>query len=269
MVVAMIEADILQGDIRTNLERASRIMSSYFGGCQHEQERASLVMLPECFTTGFAVEPEMIEDEGACTALSWMKETARMFRTALFTSLSVADGGKYFNRGYFVLPDGSVGARYDKRHLFMGEEADMYCAGDRTVCVDYAGWRFALNICYDLRFPVWGRNRRGDDGRFYDVMLNVSNWPVSRMDVADVLTRARAIENQSYMFFCNRVGKDHLTTYCGGSAAVDPKGRNIGDVREVDGVRIVTAVLDDLWHRSFREYFPVLEDADCFSIRND
>lgn len=265
MVVAMIETDIRQGDVRGNLDEVSRVMEAYFDGCGADG-RASLVMLPECFTTGFAVEPGMIENESDSTALAWMRESARKFGTAMYSSLSVEDGGRYYNRGYFILPDGSVAASYDKRHLFMGDEADMYTAGEKTVYADYAGWRFALNICYDLRFPVWGRNRRGEDGRYYDVMLNVSNWPVSRMDVAEVLVRARAIENQAYMFFCNRVGSDHLTTYCGGSAAVDPKGRNMGRIVEAAGTRVVTGVLDELWHRSFREYFPVLEDADGFSL---
>lgn len=264
MNIALIESDILWGDPKANLARnASAISCLLDKGAVSEND---LVLLPECFSTGYAMTLELVEPEEGSAALEWLLRTAADNKIALFTSLAVEKDGKYYNRGYFILPEGRVAAVYDKRHLFMGDEAGFYTAGDGISLVDYCGWRFSLNICYDLRFPVWSRNVKDKDGKYYDVILNVSNWPTSRLDVSDLLTKARALENQSYLFFCNRVGADPLTVYSGGSAAVDAKGRSIGKRFDLDGTGCIVAALDRLWLDSFREYFPVLEDGDGFVL---
>ncbi len=264
MKVILVESDIVWGDTDVNLNKNAETLSGL--QAMGVMERKDLVLLPECFSTGYAMSPELIEHEEGNRSLEWMKRMAVKYGIAIYSSLPVNCAGRHYNRGYFIFPDGSVGGVYDKRHLFMGDEAEFYTAGVSMSCVDYYGWKFALNICYDLRFPVWGRNRKFDDGRHYDVMLNVSNWPTSRLDVSGVLVKGRAMENQAYLFFCNRTGADPLTTYSGGSAAIDPKGRSIGENFDVHGVNCIAAQLDRLWIDSFREYFPVLEDADSFTL---
>lgn len=263
MLITMIESDILWGQSESNMRRLDAILERYFAAASAIPD---LVMLPECFSTGFAMTPEMTEDESVSLSVSWLKCTARKYSVAIYSSVAVKVRENYYNRGYFILPSGEIAATYDKRHLFMGDEADFYTAGDRPVTVDYRGWRFALNICYDLRFPVWSRNVPDTHGKYYDIMLNVSNWPTSRLDVVQVMTRSRALENQAYMLFCNRIGEDSITTYSGGSVAVDPKGRPFGNQSHIDGIRIIEAEPDRLWMDSFRDYFPVLKSADGFKL---
>lgn len=262
MRVVLIESNILWGDTKANLAENRAVISRLVK--DGEIGERDLVLLPECFSTGYAMSPELVEHEDSSLALEWLLNTASEYKIAIFTSLAVEKGGKYYNRGYFVLPEGKIAATYDKRHLFMGDEAGFYTAGENIRTLDYEGWRFCLNICYDLRFPVWSRNFKDSDGKYYDIILNVSNWPTSRLDVSSLLTKARALENQAYMFFCNRTGTDPLTVYSGGSVAVDPKGRPIGKNVMSEGVNCIIAEPDRLWHDSFREYFPVLEDADGF-----
>ena len=176
----------------------SKVVSGYAG-------RVDLIVLPEMFTTGFCVDPshtaDVIDDGSA--AVAWMRRMAVRYDAAVAGSVAVADGERYFNRMYFVRPDGCV-EYYDKRHLFaMGGEADHYTAGHRRVVVGWRGVRILLQVCYDLRFPVFARSR-GD----YDMIVYAANWPTPRIAVWDTLLRARAIENQCYVAGVNRAGQD-------------------------------------------------------------
>lgn len=261
---ALVESDIVWGNVDINLRRNEEVISAMLD--TDEGSGTDLVLLPECFSTGFALTPECIEGADDNRTVRWLMEMSIKKGVAIYTSVPVKEDGRYFNRGMFVLPDGTIGATYDKRHLFMGDEERFYTSGRRVSYVDFRGWRFALNICYDLRFPVWSRNVPDGSGTYYDAMLNVSNWPTSRLDVVEIMTKSRALENQAYMLFCNRVGKDMLTSYSGGSVAVDPKGRLIGKSKDILGTNCVFAQMDRLWINSFRDYFPVLESADTFSL---
>lgn len=266
MKIVLIESNILWGDVSANLAQNDAVISGLLSS--GAIGRNDLVLMPECFSTGYAMSPELLGPENDNVSLEWMKRKAAEYKVAMYSSLPVVADGKCYNRGYFILPSGEIAATYDKRHLFMGDEAGFYTPGCSRTVVDYCGWRLCLNICYDLRFPVWSRNTKGADGKYYDIMLNVSNWPTSRLDVSRLLTKARALENQCYMFFCNRVGSDPLTVYGGGSEAVDPKGRPMGQSVVHEGINCIIAEPDRLWIDSFREYFPVLEDADRFTVEN-
>ena len=224
--------------------------------------RVDLIVLPEMFTTGFCFDPSHAEgviDDGAET-VAWMRRMAERYDAAVTGSVAVADGERYFNRMYFVRPDGGV-EHYDKRHLFaMGGEADHYTAGRRRVVVEWCGVRILLQVCYDLRFPVWLRNR-GD----YDVLIVSANWPEGRRRAWDVLTKARAIENQCYVLAVNRTGSDPSCNYDGGTAVVGPSGEMLASVPD-NTAGCCSAQLDIKGLAALRRDFPVLDDADAFTL---
>jgi predicted amidohydrolase len=195
-----------------------------------------------------------------------MRETAARRNAAVAGSVAVVENGaggeSYFNRFFFVRPDGSY-TTYDKRHLFsFGGEHHRYTAGDGRVIVEWRGWRILLQICYDLRFPVFARNR-GD----YDMMLYVASWPTVRIHPWNTLLRARAIENVSYAAGVNRTGDDPFASYTGGTAFIDFRGETVGAAAPgAEEVVFCEADLEAL--RAFRAKFPALLDADDFIIKN-
>lgn len=222
-----------------------------------------LVVLPEMFTTGFSMRStELAEDMNGPT-VQWMREQAKQLDAALYGSVIITDGGKCFNRGLFVKPDGQVTV-YDKRHLFrFANETGHYSAGTERVVVEWRGWRVLLQICFDLRFPVFARNR-GD----YDAILYVANWPEARRFPWSQLLLARAIENQCYVAGVNRVGMDGKGIhYTGDSVVIDPRGAVIGQVEPaMEGTATVCfdrGALEDL-----RAKFPVALEADDFELRS-
>lgn len=221
-----------------------------------------LVLLPEMFTTGFSMRSaEMAEDMNGST-VAWMREQARTLDAAVYGSAIVRDGDQRFNRGLFVTPDGAVTV-YDKRHLFrFADETDHYAAGTKRVIVNWRGWRLLLQICFDLRFPVFSRNR-GD----YDAIVYVANWPEARRYPWNQLLIARAIENQCYVIGLNRVGMDGKGIhYCGDSVVIDPRGQVVGQMEpSLEGV--MTVGLDRNALDEFREKFPVAREADDFELK--
>lgn len=221
-----------------------------------------LVVLPEMFTTGFTMRSaELAEEMNGPTAL-WMREQARSLDAALYGSAIIQDQGQCFNRGLFVKPDGEV-AVYDKRHLFrFASETDHYSAGRERVVVQWRGWRLLLQVCFDLRFPVFARNR-GD----YDAILYVANWPEARRFPWSQLLIARAIENQCYAAGVNRVGMDGKGIhYSGDSALIDPRGAVIASIEPSrEGVATATLAWEEL--DDFRKKFPVALEADDFGLR--
>ncbi|MBK8340693.1 MAG: amidohydrolase [Flavobacteriales bacterium] len=221
-----------------------------------------LIVLPEMFTTGFSMRSaEMAETMDGAT-VAWMREQARTLDVALYGSVIIKDDGQYFNRGLFVEPSGKV-AMYDKRHLFrFANENEHYSPGSERVVVEWRGWRLLLQVCFDLRFPVFARNL-GD----YDAILYVANWPEARRYPWSQLLIARAIENQCYVVGENRVGMDGKGIhYSGDSVVIDPRGAVIGRI-EPSQEGTSTTVLDRAALEDFREKFPVGKDADDFSLQ--
>ena len=220
-----------------------------------------LVVLPEMFPTGFVTEPEGMAEKEDGESLSWMKGLAADRNCAVSGSVSVLTPEGYRNRFYFVFPDGSF-RYYDKHHLFTyAGEHHRYKAGDERVVVEHAGFRILLQVCYDLRFPVFSRNRLVDGVPEYDLILYVASWPQQRVDVWDALLKARAIENVCFVAGVNRVGKDPGNLYPGHTCLYGPKGELLSICKEgrIDIIEyeIKRAGLDDL-----RKVFPALSDAD-------
>ncbi len=252
MKITLIQTDLLWNDPAGNRARFEQKIA--------EAGSADLIVLPEMFSTGFCTQPRLAAEPLGGETLPWMKRIAQKTDCALAGSVAVEENGNYFNRFYFVKPDGSV-SQYDKRHLFTyGGEHKEFTAGDKRVIVEYKGWRILLQICYDLRFPVWSRNRND-----YDLALYTANWPTPRVDAWSVLLRARAIENLCYVAGINRTGTDPNCSYCGKSALLDFKGQTLADV-EPGKEALLSAELDADALRDFRKNFPALQDADRFSL---
>ncbi|MDR3132468.1 MAG: amidohydrolase [Prevotellaceae bacterium] len=220
-----------------------------------------LVALPEMFSTGFSMQPGRLAETEEGRTLQWLRNTAARKAVAIAGSVIAGENGKYYNRLFFVFPDGSY-QKYDKRHLFsMSEEPLHYTAGARRLIVEYAGWRICPLICYDLRFPVWSRNY----GNVYDLLLYAANWPTARINAWDALLPARAIENHCYVAGVNRCGTDGAgITHSGHSQVVDYKGASIAAAGDAEDTLIATLSLEKL--NSFREKFPVGNDADAFVL---
>ena len=253
MKICLIQSDILWGDPESNFHHLDDLLA--------KAPQADLYVLPEMFTTGFAtLEGATVETE-PCAGLAWMQRKAAELDAAIAGSIALeipADAGKCANRFFFVRPDGTY-EHYDKRHLFgYGGEGERFVAGGRRVIVEWRGVRFLLAVCYDLRFPVWLRNR--DD---YDAILLVASWPDVRRFAWDTLTRARAIENACYVAAVNRVGSDPACAYDGGTAFIGPYGETLTAAPDGREAAIVGEI--DLQHLAdYHAKFPVLEDADAF-----
>ncbi|WP_407401328.1 nitrilase-related carbon-nitrogen hydrolase [Chryseobacterium sp.] len=222
------------------------------------QEKADLFLLPEMFSTGFCMDASDVADRNE-ESLEFLKKMAKQKNAAFCGSAPVEKNGKYYNRMYFVKPDGEV-AFYDKRHLFsFSGENNVYTAGKERVIVEYLGFRILLQVCYDLRFPVFSRNN--DD---YDVILYVANWPEKRVGAWEHLLKARAIENLSFVFGLNRIGTDgNNLLYKESSHCFLADG---SDISQKEG-NIISAELNRIDLFNFRDYFQFLNDKDDFKIQ--
>lgn len=254
--VTMIQTELAWHAPATN----RRTLARHFRGLVGHTD---LIVLPEMFTTGFTMDAAGLAETMEGETVGWLREEAASVGCAITGSLIVREGSyRHYNRLLFVTPDGQV-RHYDKRHLFrMANEQAHYAPGQHRLIVSWKGWRICPLICYDLRFPVWSRNR-GD----YDVLLYVANWPARRRVAWSALLKARAIENLCYVVGVNRIGKDgNGATYSGDSAAVDFQGQALGGDHG-GGDFVETVVLDREALQKFREKFPAHLDADEFELK--
>ena len=220
-----------------------------------------LIVLPEMFTSGFTMNPKIVAQSMQGEAILWLKETAKEKDCAITGSLVIEENGNYYNRLVFVFPSGEI-QTYDKRHLFtLAGEDKVYTAGKDKLIVDYKGFKICPLICYDLRFPVFARNVED-----YDVLIYVANWPKPRVNAWDILLKARAVENMSYVIGVNRIGLDENNhEYFGHSQAVDFLGNYLQEPQEIEGVFIVE--LDKTELLETREKLNFLNDRDEFQIK--
>lgn len=252
--IAVFQYDQVWENPSANLEKLDEMLNDL-------ADNIDLVILPEMFTTGFSMNVSHLAETMEGNTLSWMKSRSKEYKTALAGSLIITENGRFFNRLVFVEPSGKV-TSYDKRHLFrMGNEEAHFSRGEDRVIVNYRGWRICLLICYDLRFPVWARNRND-----YDLLVYSANWPDARQEVWNTLLKARAIENQAYVVGANRVGVDgNSIRYSGGSQIIGPKGNVLTQAVDFAEQTISASLsLNELMR--FRVSFPVLGDADSFSL---
>ncbi len=224
---------------------------------------SDVILFPETFTHGFLGDTQANRESMDGETLHWMKKLSAEFDCVLGGSVAINTPRGTVNRFLWVCPDGEL-QYYDKRHLFSyGGEDKRYVAGSERKIVHYRGWRICLQTCYDLRFPVWCRNR-GD----YDAMIFVANWPVPRMAAWDTLLRARAIENQCYVIGVNRIGEDRRgLKYSGGSAVYDPLGEALLELGSEEKNALASLDMEKIL--GIRSELPFLQDADEFDIRSD
>jgi predicted amidohydrolase len=229
-----------------------------------------VIVLPEMFTTGFTMSAPKMAEHMNMRTFKWMKQMADQTGALILGSYIVTVHDRYYNRLLWMEPGGNF-KTYDKRHLFrMSNENKTYSQGESLLISTWKGWRICPLICYDLRFPVWSRNRWDAALKrpSYDVAVYVANWPTTRSDAWDTLLKARAIENLSYVVAVNRVGQDgNGIEYDGHSAVISPKGEVIFSNESVEAIRTLELNANAL--HAFRDRFPAHLDADEFTIEFD
>ena len=256
---------MIQGATRWHDPAANR---AYYGALVRPlQGRTDLVVLPETFTSGFTNDTLGNAETMQGESLVWLQALAAEVGAVITGSMVIRDGERCFNRLIWMRPDGTFDS-YDKRHLFrMAQEHTRYGDGKRRLIVDLAGWRICPLVCYDLRFPVWTRNRYDRTAsRFdYDALIFVANWPAPRRYAWRTLLCARAIENLSYCVGLNRVGLDgNDLPYAGDSAVLDFLGQPLVELGAQE--QVVTVTLEPALLAAHRERFPAWMDADDFSL---
>lgn len=250
--IALIQTDLYWEDPVSNRKMFEEKIESI-------SDDVDLIVLPEMFTTGFTMKPEKILLSESKGTLDWMKKTAQQQKKALVGSIIFQENGKFYNRLFFVSPDGTVEA-YDKKHTFtLAGEDKVYEAGKEKLIFEYKGFRICPMICYDLRFPVWSRNIED-----YDVLVYVANWPKKRINAWDTLLKARAIENMAYCIGVNRIGTDGADfEYNGHSAVYDVLGQPLA---YSEAEEILYAILDKEHIETTRKKLRFLEDRDSFNL---
>ena len=252
--ITLVQQAIVWEDKTTNLHNYEQAIAAIAG-------QKHVVVLPEMFSTGFSMQAQALAEPMDGPTVGWMATMATRHRCIITGSLIIAEEGKHYNRLLWVQPDGVIGY-YDKRHLFaFAGEHEHYTAGDTRLIVSVNGWRINLQVCYDLRFPVWARNQ----GNEYDVLLYVANWPEARSLAWKTLLQARAIENQCYTIGVNRVGTDGKGhNYSGDSSVFGPLGELIWQQAHEQVCH--TVILDKEVLGQTRAKLPFLSDADRFLL---
>lgn len=257
ITVSAIQTELFWEDKSANLQMFENKFVALRGA-------TDIVVLPEMFSTGFSMNPakhaESIEGE----TIQWMKRISKENKVILTGSLIIEEEGKYYNSLIWMLPDGTFG-QYNKRHLFgYAEEDKHYSQGRKRLIASVNGWKINLQVCYDLRFPVWARQATIEQPE-YDVLIYVANWPERRNHAWKSLLVARAIENQCYVVGVNRVGNDNNDVYhSGDSMIIDPMGIVVQTAAHDS--TILTHVLSKKVLLEFRDQFPFLKDGDDFQI---
>ncbi|MEO5892378.1 MAG: nitrilase family protein [Ferruginibacter sp.] len=279
LTITTIQTNLFWENKGANLDALEKKISSL-------PEKTEIIVLPEMFSTGFSMHPKQLAETMDGETVQWMKAVAAINKIILTGSLIIEENDNYFNRLIWMLPNGQFGY-YDKRHLFAYAQEDLnYTAGNRRLIASVKGWKINLQICYDLRFPVWARNNilpisnppaqasstlAGTEmppafTPEYDILIYVANWPEKRNHAWKTLLCARAIENQCYVVGVNRVGRDgNNIDYSGNSLVIDPLGEVL--YHKADEEDIFTIKLEKEHLEEIRAKFPFWRDGDEFILR--
>ncbi|HSQ44479.1 MAG TPA: amidohydrolase [Ginsengibacter sp.] len=265
LTITIIQTNLHWEDKKANLEMLSKKIESI-------KEKTEVIILPEMFNTGFSMKPEILAEDMNGETFQWMKKIAAEKKVILTgsvmiktTSTNAQDDNNYFNRLIWMLPNGEYGI-YDKRHLFAyGNEHTHFTPGNKRLIASVKGWKINLQVCYDLRFPVWARQCSSNSAPEYDLLIYVANWPEQRIHAWKTLLTARAIENQCYVVGLNRVGNDgNGIHHSGESMIIDPLGEILYIKKDEED--IFTYMLQKEKLTQVREKFPFWKDADSFNI---
>ncbi len=267
LTVSTIQTNLIWEEKSANLRMLENKITSL-------EEKTEIVVLPEMFSTGFSMNPGELAETMEGETVQWMKRVSRENSIILTGSIIIEEEGTSLNRLIWMLPNGQYG-HYDKRHRFAyAGEDEKYTAGNKRLIASVKGWKVNLQVCYDLRFPVWSRNRvinYAQPGSApliapeYDLLIYVANWPERRSHAWKTLLCARAIENQCYVIGVNRVGTDGNNIYhSGNSLVIDPLGQVLYHMADAEDVFTITLQKEKL--EEVREKFPFWKDADSFNI---
>ena len=254
--ITLVQPNVVWENISQNLDQYDQMLSEV-------SEKSDLIILPEMFSTGFSMQAAKLAEPMDGKTVSWMEQLANKTDSVVCGSLIIKDGERFFNRLIWMPPGGTLDY-YDKRHLFsMAGEDAVYSAGKQRLITTINDWKICPQVCYDLRFPVWNRNRQD-----YDLLIMVANWPERRVSAWSDLLLARAHENQAYVCGVNRVGKDGNGIYhSGASVVIDPKGQKLFS-KDHDAVVHTETLSHDLLLK-YRSDFPLSLDADKFQINTN
>jgi predicted amidohydrolase len=266
LLFTLIQTDLYWEDKAANLAMLEKKIMAITG-------RTEVVVLPEMFSTGFSMKPELLAEKMDGETVQWMKRIAAAKRVIITGSVIIeessesaaADDTRYYNRMIWMLPNGQYGV-YDKRHLFaFAGEDEHYTPGNKRLIASVKGWKINLQVCYDLRFPVWARQQSQEEGPEYDVLIYVANWPERRIHAWKTLLVARAIENQCYVIGVNRTGNDGNGIYHSGeSMVIDPLGEILYHKSVQEDVFTITLDKDKL--EEVREKMPFWKDGDHYML---
>ncbi len=259
LTISIVQANLFWEDKQANLAMFTEKINSI-------EEIMELVILPEMFSTGFSMKPEILGEKMDGATVDWMKKIAAEKKIILTGSLIIEEDGRYYNRLVWMLPNGDYGF-YNKRHLFAyGDEHTHFTAGSKRLIASVKGWKINLLVCYDLRFPVWTRQAPNSQAE-YDLLIFVANWPEKRSIAWKTLLQARAIENQCFVIGVNRVGEDgNDINYVGDSMIIDPMGEIL--YQKTNDEEVFTYTLKKEKLSEIRKRYPFLQDADSFIINS-
>jgi predicted amidohydrolase len=253
MKVALIQSSIVWENPKLNRKYYEETIKGIVGSID-------LIVLPEMFTTGFTMNPQLVSETMQGETVVWLQTLAKAKKSAITGSLIIEENGTFFNRLVFVFPSGEM-QYYDKKHLFtLAGEDRIYGRGSKKNIIDYLGWKICPLVCYDLRFPVFSRNTED-----YDLLLYVASWPKPRINAWDILIRARAVENMCYAIGVNRIGLDNNKfEYVGHSQAVDFLGNYVLEPQDMEGVFVVEFSKEKMIET--RSKLGFLNDRDSFEL---
>ncbi|MEI8058959.1 MAG: amidohydrolase [Ferruginibacter sp.] len=258
LTITTIQSNLFWEDKTANMEMLEQKINSI-------DQKTELVVLQEMFTTGFSMQPENFAESMQGETVNWMQRVSKENGILLTGSIIIEEDGQYYNRLVWVLPNGQLGF-YNKRHLFAyGAEDKYYTPGNKRLIASVKGWKINLQVCYDLRFPVWARQQSTENNTEYDILIYVANWPEKRSHAWKTLLCARAIENQCYVIGVNRVGNDGNNNYhSGNSLVIDPLGQVLYHMADEEDINTITLSKEKL--EEVRTKFPFWKDADDFNF---
>lgn len=258
LTITTIQSNLYWQDKAANLQMLEQKITSI-------GQKTELVILPEMFSTGFSMHPEIYAETMEGATIQWMQRVSKENGIILTGSVIINEEGRYYNRLIWMLPNGQMG-QYNKRHLFAyAEEDKFYTPGNKRLIASVKGWKINLQVCYDLRFPVWARQQSNENNTEYDVLIYVANWPEKRSHAWKTLLCARAIENQCYVIGVNRVGNDGNNIYhSGNSLVIDPLGQVLYHMADEEDINTITLSKEKL--AEVRTRFPFWRDADDFGL---
>jgi len=259
--IVLCQTNIVWQNKKANVQN---IENNYFNHIKSNE--VDLILLPEMFLTGFTMDTTQFAEKMTGSTIKWLQQWAKLLNTQIWGSLIIEENDQYFNR-FVIVSEKGVETYYDKVHLFrMGDENNHYSQGSNRVVYQLKGWNILLQVCYDLRFPVFSRNKNINGEKEYDVIVYVANWPKVRSYIWSNLLQARAIENQVYSIGVNRVGLDgHQIDHSGDSAVINPWGqviyKSLPSQPDIQLVQLKKSVLNDIKNK-----FPAYLDADEFKL---